>query len=224
MRISMPKPLHGWRAFLGEVGIIVLGVLLALAAGQIVEEWQWHRKVGAIRNSLTNELANDRARWEWDVGSTRCAIGQIDTLNRWIIADKPTALLPDTSAIDARAMFFWMHTANWGLASSSDALDHFPVDEQLSYATLYDGIAHRQVEMEKITDLMAQIDTLLPFANDRENRRTLQLTLAGLKTKLFVLTTDAGYMRRRFDALGIKPDQSDFAADIATAGCRPTPP
>ena len=32
MHIHLPKPLHGWRAFLGEVGIIVLGVLIALAA------------------------------------------------------------------------------------------------------------------------------------------------------------------------------------------------
>ena len=30
MRVSMPKPLHGWREFAGEVGIIVLGVLIAL--------------------------------------------------------------------------------------------------------------------------------------------------------------------------------------------------
>ena len=32
MHIHLPKPLHGWRAFVGEVGIIVLGVLIALGA------------------------------------------------------------------------------------------------------------------------------------------------------------------------------------------------
>ena len=37
MQIHLPKPLHGWRAFAGEVGIIVLGVLIALGFGQIVE-------------------------------------------------------------------------------------------------------------------------------------------------------------------------------------------
>jgi len=35
MHIPLPKPLHGWRAFVGEVGIIVLGVLIALAFGQL---------------------------------------------------------------------------------------------------------------------------------------------------------------------------------------------
>ena len=29
MHLHLPKPLHGWRAFVGEVGIIVLGVLIA---------------------------------------------------------------------------------------------------------------------------------------------------------------------------------------------------
>jgi hypothetical protein len=37
MYFQLPKPMHGWRAFAGEVGIIVIGVLIALAAGQLVE-------------------------------------------------------------------------------------------------------------------------------------------------------------------------------------------
>jgi hypothetical protein len=37
--------MHGWRAFVGEVGIIVLGVLIALTFGQIVDAWQWRDKV-----------------------------------------------------------------------------------------------------------------------------------------------------------------------------------
>ena len=39
MHFHLPKPLHGWRAFTGEVGIIVIGVLIALGAEQIVEDW-----------------------------------------------------------------------------------------------------------------------------------------------------------------------------------------
>lgn len=34
MRLRIPRPLHGWREFAGEVGIIVLGVLIALAVEQ----------------------------------------------------------------------------------------------------------------------------------------------------------------------------------------------
>lgn len=31
MEVHLPKPLHGWREFVGEVGIIVLGVLMRSA-------------------------------------------------------------------------------------------------------------------------------------------------------------------------------------------------
>ena len=37
MRFDLIKPVNGWRAFWGEVGIIVLGVLIALGAQQVAE-------------------------------------------------------------------------------------------------------------------------------------------------------------------------------------------
>ena len=39
MHFHLPKPLHGWREFAGEVGIIVIGVLIALGADQLLNDW-----------------------------------------------------------------------------------------------------------------------------------------------------------------------------------------
>lgn len=58
MHFLLPKPLHGWRAFAGEVGIIVVGVLIALGAEQVVERAHWRGEVAAERHSLLQE-AND---------------------------------------------------------------------------------------------------------------------------------------------------------------------
>lgn len=219
MHVHLPKPIHGWREFFGEVGIIVLGVLIALGAEQVVEAVHWEHKVAAIRASLTGELSNDRARWEWDVASMACAVRQIDAVDRWTRLGNTHQPLPDTSAITVNALFPWMHLASWNLATASGSFDHFPIDEQLSYATLYDGIAHRQAIIEKAADFMGQITALLPLARDDRGRRDLQVSLGGLKSHLISLSTDEGYMRRRFDALGIKADRSDFAADIQPSGC-----
>ena len=41
MDIHKPKPWHGWREFLKEYVIIVVGVLTALAAEQAVEWLHW---------------------------------------------------------------------------------------------------------------------------------------------------------------------------------------
>jgi hypothetical protein len=59
MHFHLPKPLHGWREFAGEVGIIVIGVLIALGAQQLVDEWQWHQKVGRAEAAMRLELAED---------------------------------------------------------------------------------------------------------------------------------------------------------------------
>src|SRR6059058_780500 len=56
MHFHLPKPLHGWRAFAGEVGIIVVGVLIALAAEQVVETIHWRHKASKADASLREEL------------------------------------------------------------------------------------------------------------------------------------------------------------------------
>src|SRR5947209_2838278 len=109
MHFHLPKPLHGWRAFVGEVGIIVIGVLIALGAEQIAEAWQWHEKVAVVRKSLMGELGNDRARWELDVAWTRCASRQLDRVDRWAAQGAPPAATPLVPAYDD---LFWMHSAN----------------------------------------------------------------------------------------------------------------
>ena len=56
MRFHLPKPLHGWRSFVGEVGIIVLGVLIALGASQLAQEWQWRQLVKQSDTAFKMEL------------------------------------------------------------------------------------------------------------------------------------------------------------------------
>lgn len=59
MEIHKPKPIHGWRTFAGEVGIIVLGVLIALVAEQLVRSIEWRHKVHAAEEAMTAELTTD---------------------------------------------------------------------------------------------------------------------------------------------------------------------
>jgi hypothetical protein len=70
MHVRVPKPLHGWRAFAGEVGIIVLGVMIALAAGQIVENIHEDYLSRQAIDHIRAELAYDSA-----FAAERVAIG-----------------------------------------------------------------------------------------------------------------------------------------------------
>ena len=219
MHVHLPKPLHGWRAFAGEVGIIVLGVLIALAAEQLVEDWHWDQKVAVVRKSLMGELANDRARWEVDMAVARCMNREIDQLNRWAARNNPSAESAQ-SVPELAGGFFWMHSANWNLATGSQALDHFPMDDQLALAALYDGIAHDEVNLEGADDLAGQVRSVLPLADDAQGRRELRSALGKLRSKIAALIDNDGYMVRHFEAVGVTPDRRDFAADLANRNCK----
>ena len=59
MHFHLPKPLHGWRQFAGEVGIIVIGVLIALGAEQGVETLHWQKQAEEARAALRAEVGDD---------------------------------------------------------------------------------------------------------------------------------------------------------------------
>ena len=56
MHVHLPKALHGWRELTKEVGIIVLGVLIALGFEQLVQEWRWRVEARHTRQALVNEI------------------------------------------------------------------------------------------------------------------------------------------------------------------------
>lgn len=56
MHFHVPKPLHGWREFAGEVGIIVLGVLIALGAEQLISSIHDRQQVRQGEDSLRDNF------------------------------------------------------------------------------------------------------------------------------------------------------------------------
>jgi hypothetical protein len=59
MDIHKPKPVRHWRELVGEVGIIVLGVLIALGAEQAVAALEWRHKAEVAQRAMRHELAAD---------------------------------------------------------------------------------------------------------------------------------------------------------------------
>ena len=145
MNFHLPKPPHGWNTVAWDLAIVTAGVLMALVAQQVVENWQWQQKVQIVRQSLVGELANDRARWDYDLAGAKCGLREVERLDSWARAGAvgPVPSIP----IVHSSQIITMHTTNWTLAANSQALDHFPVNEQLAFAGLYAGIANRQVSI-----------------------------------------------------------------------------
>ena len=61
MDIHKPKPVHNWREFLSEVGVVVLGICIALTGEQAIEWLHWRSEVRDARQAIHAEIAADEA-------------------------------------------------------------------------------------------------------------------------------------------------------------------
>jgi hypothetical protein len=80
MHIHLPKALHGWREFAKEVGIIVVGVLIALGAEQIVTEMHWRKQVSDTRSALGTEIGASLRYAAERLSVQQCVRGRIAEL------------------------------------------------------------------------------------------------------------------------------------------------
>ena len=56
MHIHLPKPLHGWRALLGEIGVVFVGIVLALGAESLLQDYHWHQQAEISEEAIKREL------------------------------------------------------------------------------------------------------------------------------------------------------------------------
>jgi hypothetical protein len=218
MQINLPKPLHGWRAFAGEVGIIVIGVLIALGAQQVVESIHQREDIAQLRGAFRAELADDRARWEDIRAQDRCTLQRLDAIQRWV-ANAPAGARLEKSF---RLMLWNMHSSAWDIAKTSPATAHIPLDEQLAYADLYAAIDNWRGYFAQESDNSVELSALVASADQAENRRQIMLHIA--KERLFVRrrVQNYPYFFTRFDALKIRPDASRLTiARDPQALCQP---
>jgi hypothetical protein len=203
MHFRLPKPLHGWRALAGEVGIIVLGVLIALGAEQVAQAIHERSEMGQLRDALRGELADDRARWELIRAQDPCTAVRLKALEQWLASAPESARLATNPY---RVLLLNMHSSAWDLAKTSPVTTHIPLKERLTYAGLYGAIDNWREFINEETVNSNALSALLATADEPENRRLARVRLAQARLFLNRRQLNYGYFFERFDALGIKPD------------------
>jgi hypothetical protein len=137
MHFHLPKPLHGWRDFIGEVGIIVIGVLIALGAEQIVERIVWREQVRQAETSMTQELSDDDGPQAYErLALQPCIIRQLDRAEQALIAerDRHVAFVP--TALWTPPFHTWDDNA-WRAAVSSQATSHMSTERMYAWSNPY---------------------------------------------------------------------------------------
>src|SRR5471032_132631 len=84
MDIHKPKPWHGWREFLKEYLIIVIGVLIALGAEAVVQNLHEQRLSAEARDAVRAEINLDLANLKRRANKQACIDRRIAELSAFI--------------------------------------------------------------------------------------------------------------------------------------------
>jgi hypothetical protein len=149
--IHIPKPLHGWRALLGEIGVIMVGVLLALGAEQLIEQVHFRHQRHASIDAMGRELTEDDgfiANGRFEI--SRCIEDRLAAISDAVARHAPlveVARLAEAYRVPPATF----DDEAWQAANQSGALLHAGKDATLEWADHYNVVAvlDRLIEHER---------------------------------------------------------------------------
>ncbi len=130
MHVHLPKPLHGWREFAGEVGIIVVGVLIALGAEQVVETLHWRSAVASERDALHQAILEEAHEPTGRLVQEVCIRRRLDellTVFQRRARGQPLGIMGPIGV----PTVIGNTTGAWQAATGGGVLDHMQLDERL---------------------------------------------------------------------------------------------
>ena len=183
MHFHLPKPLHGWREFAGEVGIIVVGVLIALGAEQVVESMNWKQRASHARDSLKTELGNHYEQAaEWRIVEP-CIAAQLDRLQQRLLAsgdriDPAPVFHEEDRTYVFRAPSRPYPDSVWQGVVAEGVSSHFSDEDRLNLAIEYRQARDTDDLNKQITEAAARLNSLSePIPLDSSARLNLLQSL-----------------------------------------------
>jgi hypothetical protein len=210
MEVHRPKPVHGLRELAKEIGIIVVGVLIALGAEQAVEWSQRRAEVADAHEALRSEIALNARVARFSIEEDRCLNALVDRHIAWA---KGGARAPTGMA----GQFPDVTTSAWEVVKVSAAA-HMPLKERLAYASIYNGVQdlHWAIENERAAFLRLYGNTgMVALAPSDAQRVLVDSTQA--RIAIFASSATAGGLVLAARSMGIEPLPLSPAAREAIA-------
>ena len=203
-RLFKLKPPHGWNAVAWELGIVTVGVLIALAAQQLVDDMHWRGELRDFRKAVRTEISNNLATYNYRDGQNRCAGARLDELQRWLDSWRAGRPLRLTGRI-AQPTALIVRTTVWD-SRDPETFARMPLDEKLAYGGLYTEFANAEVHRldERATWVeLGDYDGATEL--DRHDLMRLQGLITRARLRLRRITGNAGRFMKRAADIGIRP-------------------
>ncbi|WP_394762452.1 hypothetical protein [Phenylobacterium sp.] len=215
MDIHKPKPWHGGREFLKEIGTIVIGVLIALGAEQAVEWLHWRQQAVETRETLHAELARNLGVLEVLRLQDACADQRLSLLDAW--ADgRARVVSRNLAAVENRTLIPSLRFTAWEVAKSGSVANHMPISDRLLYGDLYDRLGTQTANLLWEKDAWRQLSRYAGKVDlNPDEARRLKEDLGMIRSSTAARSYNLPDFEQRFQALGIKPKLPQFPPGVA---------
>ena len=156
------KPWHDWRNDGRELAIVVIGVLIALLAQEVVQRWEWQQKIRAADDAMMREMF-------WDNGPEMlarvsiqpCIDAQLDAIRDAVEANRPRSEI--AGLVDRFfTPFVTYDTVAYRDVSASDVPIHMPKARENAWTQAY-----AMMPIVDATEAQESVDTARIFALKR---------------------------------------------------------
>ena len=159
MHFRLPKPLHGWREFAGEVGIIVIGVLIALGAEQLVEKAHQQQEGVQAERVIRSEIGLNLGRFESRRGIYGCVRDRLDEIQKLLdgTSSSPNFVTPGWIG---RPQYWTFLNSRWDAESQAGRAALVDPDRLSQYGLMYNRMQNLLNEMDAEQADWARLRTL----------------------------------------------------------------
>jgi hypothetical protein len=203
-RLMKLKPPHGWNAVAWELGIVTLGVVIALAAQQVVEGIHWRSEMRDFRTAVKAEISDNLATYPYRNGTNRCLVGRLDELQRWLDSWRAGRPLRLTAPIGMPTSLV-VRTTVWD-SRDPETVSRMPLTEKLEYGSLYTEFAN--AEVHRLDERAAWVglgDYDGATELDHQDLMRLQGLITRARLRLRRIDTNSVRFIKRATTLGIRP-------------------
>ena len=160
MEIHKPKPVHSWRELLTEIGVVVIGVGIALAAEQTVEWFHWHNRVAEARKAIATETATNISYGIRRMRYSPCLEKRLDDLAHIVDEASRTGSLPPVGDLGDFSTNVWA-TGEWDSLMASQTASHFSHDELAGISYIYVNVERATTRTLQELEAMARLSTMV---------------------------------------------------------------
>lgn len=201
------RPAKGWRAFAGEVGVVVLGVLLALTAQQAAEAVNQRREAADTRVALTNEIEETLAILELRRAAQACIDKRLGEL-RAIVNEWGRTGSFKTPRWVAQATWFAVGTARFEAAQSAGRLALLSSEEQYRLGLIVGGLRNFQGVQVREIEAWSTLRMLQSGADalSASDRTQVRMALQDASTLNYLAKINVGQTLIQAAGYGWRPD------------------